>query len=180
MSRIGKLPVAIPDKVTVSADSGVVKVDGPKGKLERRFDPSVVTVKIEDGNVLVSPVGSSRLAKAMYGTARSTIAGMVQGVQKPYEKSLTINGVGFKATLKGTKALLLNLGYSHDILEPIPEGVKVEVPEPTKVKVSGPDKQKVGQFTARVKHHYPIEPYKGKGVTIDGEYVRRKEGKKAG
>jgi len=179
MSRIGKLPITVPEKVTVSVADGLVKVDGPKGKLERRFDPSTVEIKVEDGTVNVSPANETRFAKAMHGTARATVAHMVQGVVTPYAKSLTINGVGFKATLKG-KALLLNLGYSHDILEPIPAGVVVEVPEPTKVKVSGPDKQAVGQFTARVKHHYPIEPYKGKGVTIDGEYVRRKEGKKAG
>jgi large subunit ribosomal protein L6 len=179
MSRIGKLPVAIPDKVEVKVDGGTVQVKGPKGTLSKTFKTSVVKVAVEDGNVIVKPVGKSREARAMYGTARSLINGMVEGVTKGYEKNLIINGVGFKATLQG-KVLDLALGYSHPIKHPIPDGLTVTVADQTKVKVEGYDKQMVGQFAAQVKKFYPVEPYKGKGVSIVGEYVRRKEGKKAG
>ncbi len=179
MSRIGKLPVAIPEKVEVKVDGGTVQVKGPKGTISRSFKTNVVSVEVEDGSVVVKPVGKSREARAMHGTARSLIDGMVEGVTKGFEKNLTINGVGFKAAVQG-KVLDLALGYSHPIKHPIPEGLTVTVTDQTKVKVEGYDKQMVGQFAAQVKKFYPIEPYKGKGVTIDGEYVRRKEGKKAG
>jgi len=179
MSRIGKLPVAIPDKVEVKVDGGTVQVKGPKGSLSKTFKTSVVKVEVEDGNIVVKPVGKSREARAMYGTARSIINGMVEGVTKGFEKNLIINGVGFKATLQG-KVLDLALGYSHPIKHPIPDGLTVTVADQTKVKVEGYDKQMVGQFAAQVKKFYPVEPYKGKGVSIVGEYVRRKEGKKAG
>lgn len=180
MSRIGKLPVEIPDKVEVKVDNGAtISVKGPKGSLTRTFKSTVVAIKVEDGNVVVSPVGKSREAKAMYGTARSIINGMVEGVTKGFEKNLTINGVGFKAAVQGD-FLDLALGYSHPIKHPIPAGLTVTVADQTKVKVEGYDKQVVGQFAAQVKKFYPVEPYKGKGVTINGEYVRRKEGKKAG
>jgi large subunit ribosomal protein L6 len=180
MSRIGKLPVGIPEKVEVKIENGsTVHVKGPKGALSRTFNAKVVSVEVKDGSVVVSPVGKTRESKAMYGTARSLINGMVEGVTKGFEKNLTINGVGFKATVQG-KVLDLALGYSHPIKHPIPDGVTVTVKDQTKVKVEGYDKQAVGQFAAQVKKFYPIEPYKGKGVTIDGEYVRRKEGKKAG
>jgi len=179
MSRIGKLPVAIPEKVEVKIDGGTIEVKGPKGTNSRTFKTSVVSIAVEDGNVVVKPVGNSRLAKAMYGTARSLINGMIEGVTKGFEKNLIINGVGFKANLEG-KVLDLALGYSHPIKHPIPEGLTVTVDDQTKVKVQGYDKQMVGQFAAQVKKFYPVEPYKGKGVTIVGDYVRRKEGKKAG
>lgn len=179
MSRIGKLPVAIPDKVEVKVDGGTIQVKGPKGSLSKTFKTSVVSVEVEDGNIIVKPVGKSREARAMYGTARSLINGMVEGVTKGFEKNLIINGVGFKATLQG-KVLDLALGYSHPIKHPIPDGLTVTVADQTKVKVEGYDKQMVGQFAAQVKKFYPVEPYKGKGVSIVGEYVRRKEGKKAG
>ena len=179
MSRIGKLPVAIPEKVEVKIDGGTIEVKGPKGTLNRTFKTSVVSFAVEDGKVVVKPVGNSRLAKAMYGTARSIINGMVEGVTKGFEKNLIINGVGFKANLEG-KFLDLALGYSHPIKHPIPEGLTVTVDDQTKVKVQGCDKQMVGQCAAQVKKYYPVEPYKGKGVTIVGDFVRRKEGKKAG
>ncbi len=179
MSRIGKLPVAIPEKVEVKIDGGTIEVKGPKGTNSRTFKTSVVSIAVEDGNVVVKPVGKSRLAKAMYGTARSLINGMIVGVTKGFEKNLIINGVGFKANLEG-KVLDLALGYSHPIKHPIPEGLTVTVDDQTKVKVQGYDKQMVGQFAAQVKKFYPVEPYKGKGVTIVGDFVRRKEGKKAG
>ena len=179
MSRIGKLPVPIPEKVEVKIDGGTVTVTGPKGTNSKSFDTNILSIAIEDNSVVVQPVGNSRLARAMYGTARSIINGMVEGVTKGFEKNLIISGVGFKATLEG-KVLDLALGYSHPIKHPIPDGLTVTVADQTKVKVEGYDKQMVGQFAAQVKKYYPVEPYKGKGVTIVGEFVRRKEGKKAG
>lgn len=179
MSRIGKLPVPIPEKVEVKIDGGTVTVKGPKGSNSKSFDTSIVSVAVEDDSVVVKPVGNTRLARAMYGTARSIINGMVEGVTKGFEKNLIITGVGFKAFLDGN-VLDLALGYSHPIKHPIPEGLTVTVADQTKVKVEGCDKQMVGQFAAQVKKFYPVEPYKGKGVAIQGEFVRRKEGKKAG
>jgi len=180
MSRIGKLPVAIPDKVEVKVDNGsTIQVKGPKGTLTRSFSPKAVKLAVEDGQITVAPQDSSKHARAMYGTARSIINGMVEGVTKGFEKNLTITGVGFKAAVQG-KVLDLALGYSHPIKHPIPDGLTITVQDQTKIKVEGFDKQLVGEFAARVKKFYPAEPYKGKGVAIDGEYVRRKEGKKAG
>ena len=180
MSRIGKLPVAIPDKVEVKVEQGAtIQVKGPKGSLNRSFNPKVVSIETADGAVTVTPVGKGREARAMHGTVRSIINGMVEGVTKGFEKNLTITGVGFKAAVQG-KFLDLALGYSHPIKHPIPDGLTVTVTDQTKIKVEGFDKQVVGEFAARVKKFYPAEPYKGKGVAIDGEYVRRKEGKKAG
>ena len=175
MSRIGKNPVAIADKVTVSVSDNVVKVEGPKGKLEKAFHEDVKIV-VEDGKVICSPVVDSRFARAMYGTARSIIANMVEGVQNGFSKELEINGVGFQAALKG-KVLNLKLGYSHDINYDIPEGVNITVDGGTKLKVEGIDKHMVGQAAASIKKFNPIEPYKGKGVRIIGEHVIRKEGK---
>lgn len=176
MSRIGKLPVAIPDKVSVQVDGSIVKVQGPKGSLEKSFDRAV-SITIEDDTVKINPASNSRLSKALHGTARAIINNMVYGVINGYTKNLEIVGVGFRATVKG-KVLDLNLGYSHPIEYTIPEGITVTVTENTKVNVSGLDKELVGQVAADIKHYYPVEPYKGKGVRIVGEFVRRKEGKK--
>jgi large subunit ribosomal protein L6 len=176
MSRIGKQPVIIPDKVKVSIAGDTVNVEGPKGKVSKTFAP-VVKVTIADKTVTVSPTkDDSRFAKAMYGTVRSVIAGMVKGASEGYSKDLEIQGVGFKANLKGT-TLDLALGYSHPILMEIPAGIKVTVTDQTKLKVEGADKQLVGAVTAEIRSYYPPEPYKGKGVRIVGERVRRKEGK---
>ncbi|MBI4625833.1 MAG: 50S ribosomal protein L6 [Verrucomicrobia bacterium] len=176
MSRIGKQPVPIPDKVKVTINGDTVLVEGPKGKVSKLFAP-VVKVTVADKKVTVSPTeDQSRFAKAMYGTVRSVIAGMVKGVTDGYSKDLEIQGVGFKANLKG-KQLDLALGYSHPIMMDIPEGIKITVTDQTKVKVEGADKQLVGAVTAEIRGYYPPEPYKGKGVRIVGERVRRKEGK---
>ena len=175
MSRIGKQPVPIPDKVKVDVKDTTVKVEGPKGKVQKTFAP-VVTITVADKKVVVSPVGETRFANAMYGTARSIIAGMVKGVTVGHAKELEIQGVGFKANLKG-KQLDLALGYSHPIVMDIPEGIKITVTEGTRLKVEGCDKQLVGAVTAEIRSYYPPEPYKGKGVRIVGERVRRKEGK---
>ena len=176
MSRIGKQPVLIPDKVKVDIKGHTVSVEGPKGKVSKTFAP-VVNIAITNKSVTVSPTeDESRFARAMYGTVRSVIAGMVKGASEGYSKDLEIQGVGFKANLKG-KILDLALGYSHPILMDIPEGIKVTVTDQTKVKVEGADKQLVGAVTAEIRSYYPPEPYKGKGVRIVGERVRRKEGK---
>jgi len=178
MSRIGKQPVQIPDKVKVDIKGTTVSIDGPKGKVSKTFAP-VVKIEKKDNTVVVSPTEETRFSRAMYGTARSVIAGMVKGVSVGYLKELEIQGVGFKANLKGDK-LDLSLGYSHPILHHIPAGIKVTVTDGTKLKIEGADKQLVGQVTAEIRAYYPPEPYKGKGVRIVGEFaerVRRKEGK---
>ena len=175
MSRIGKQPVPIPDKVKVDIKDTTVHVEGPKGKVHKTFAP-VVTITITDKKVIIAPIGDTRFANAMYGTARSIIASMVKGVTVGFSKDLEIQGVGFKANLKG-KQLDLALGYSHPIVMDIPDGIKITVVEGTKVKVEGCDKQRVGAVTAEIRSYYPPEPYKGKGVRIVGERVRRKEGK---
>ena len=175
MSRIGKQPVSIPDKVKITVTGENVLVEGPKGKVQKSFAP-VVKVTVADKKVTFAPTEESRFAKAMYGTARSVVAGMVKGVTDGYTKDLEIQGVGFKAALKG-KQLDLALGYSHPILMDIPEGIKVTVTDGTKLRVEGPDKQLVGAVTAEIRGYYPPEPYKGKGVRYAGEKIIRKEGK---
>jgi large subunit ribosomal protein L6 len=175
MSRIGKVPIPVPDKVKIDIKDNTVHVEGPKGKVTKSFS-NVVKIVLADKKVTISPAEDSRFAGAMFGTARSVIASMVKGVTLGYVKELEIQGVGFKANLKG-KQLDLALGYSHPILFDIPEGIKITVTEQTKVKIEGADKQLVGAVTANIRSYYPPEPYKGKGVRIVGERVRRKEGK---
>mgnify|MGYP001123481131 FL=1 len=177
MSRIGKLPVPILDKANAIVEGHTVRVEGPKGKLEKTFDRSV-NIELTDGEIRVSPADNSNHAKAMYGTARSIINNMVVGVVEGYKKQIELKGVGFRAALKG-KVLDLSLGYSHPCLLDIPEGITVTVVENTKITVEGADKQVVGEITASIFAFYPAEPYKGKGVHIVGQYVRRKEGKKS-
>jgi len=176
MSRIGKLPVAIPANVELTLKDNQVSVKGPKGSVIKEFNTSV-DLKVEEGQLTVAPANNSKLAKAMHGTARSIINNMVKGVVDGFSKDLEIHGVGFRAALKG-KILDLSLGYSHPIEHEIPEGITVTVAENTKIKVEGADKQLVGAVAASIKAYYPVEPYKGKGVRIVGEFVRRKEGKK--
>ena len=175
MSRIGKQPVLIPDKVKVTVSGETVLVEGPRGKVQKTF-ASVVKVTVADKKVTFAPTEDTRFSNAMYGTARSVVAGMVKGVTDGYSKQLEIQGVGFKANLKGSQ-LDLALGYSHQIVMDVPEGIKITVTDQTKLKVEGADKQLVGAVTAEIRGYYPPEPYKGKGVRIVGERVRRKEGK---
>jgi large subunit ribosomal protein L6 len=176
MSRKGKLPIVVDHGVNVEVNGNRVVVSGPKGRIEKTFDRSV-RIEHVDGVVTVFPANGSRLAKAMHGTARSIVAGMVEGVCRCFSKDLEIQGVGFKANLSG-QILELNLGYSHPIRYRLPESIVVTVADNTKVHVEGPDKCLVGQVAADIKHYYPVEPYKGKGVRVIGEFVRRKEGKK--
>ena len=181
MSRIGKLPVNIPAGVKATVEGSTVKVEGPKGKLEKTFDASAVKITLKDDTITVEPASNSRFSRAMYGTVRSIVNSMVTGVEKGFEKILEIYGVGFKAELKGS-VLTLALGYAHPCIYNIPEGITVTVGElPDRspmVTVSGASKHMVGQVAADIKSFYPVEPYKGKGVRIRGEFVRRKEGKK--
>jgi len=176
MSRIGKQPVPIPDKVKVDVQDHSIQVEGPKGKVSKSFAEVVKLSVNEKQQIIVTPLEESRFAKAMYGTARSIINGMVKGVTAGYSKDLEIQGVGFKAMLKG-RQLDLTLGHSHPVLFEIPEGIKITVTDNTKLKVEGADKQLVGAVTAEIRSIYPPEPYKGKGVRLVGERVRRKEGK---
>ena len=156
MSRIGKLPVEIPSGVNISLESNTVSVKGPKGELSQRISP-LVSVNIEENTLSVSQTEESREAKAIFGTTRSLIANMVQGVTENFSKDLLIEGVGFRATVKG-KVIDLELGYSHPIEHPIPDGVVVTVSDNVKIHVEGPDKQKVGQLAAEIKSYYPVEP----------------------
>ncbi len=175
MSRVGKLPITLPDKVSIKIDQSRVQIEGPKGKLEWEL-PEGVEISQQDNTIVVDRASDQRRHRAMHGTARSIVANMVQGVHEGFVKNLEIKGVGFRAAVKG-KELDLSLGYSHPVLHPIPDDLKVTVNENTKIQVEGIDKQRVGQFAAEVRAYYPPEPYKGKGVAYVGEYIRRKEGK---
>ncbi|MGX9427656.1 MULTISPECIES: 50S ribosomal protein L6 [Bradyrhizobium] len=176
MSRIGKRPVAIPSGVTATVDGQTVKVKGPKGQLQFVVHDDV-EVKFENGQVRVAPRVKTNRAQAMYGTARAQVANLVEGVTKGFEKKLEITGVGYRAAMQG-KNLQLALGYSHDVVYPIPEGISIAVPKPTEITVSGIDPQRVGQVAAEIRAYRPPEPYKGKGVKYANEFIFRKEGKK--
>jgi large subunit ribosomal protein L6 len=176
MSRIGKRPVAIPSGVTATVDGQTVKVKGPKGQLQFVVHDDV-EVKFDKGVITVAPRTETNRARALYGTARARIANLVEGVTKGFEKKLEITGVGYRAAMQG-KNLQLALGYSHDVVYPIPEGITIAVPKPTEITVTGTDSQRVGQVAAEIRAYRPPEPYKGKGVKYVGEFIFRKEGKK--
>jgi large subunit ribosomal protein L6 len=176
MSRIGKRAVAIPTGVTASVEGQTVKVKGPKGALEVVL-PNDVAVKMDKGGVKVDPRNETKRARSMWGTSRTLVANVVAGVTKGFEKKLEITGVGYRAAVQG-KNLQLALGYSHDVVFPIPAGITVVTPKPTEVVISGIDRQKVGQVAAEIRGFRKPEPYKGKGVKYAGEYIFRKEGKK--
>ena len=176
MSRIGKQQISLPEKVEVKvSDDSSFSVEGPKGKLEWAI-PVGLSIEQEDGSLQVNRDSEARTVRAMHGTARALIANMVEGVSNGFVRELEIQGVGFRAAVKG-KDLDLSLGFSHPVLHPIPEGLTVTVEGNTAIKVEGIDKQLVGQFAAEVRSYYPPEPYKGKGVRYKGEHVRRKQGK---
>ena len=175
MSRVGKVPVIIPAKVKVEVKDTTVSVDGPKGKVSHTFAP-VVSISVADSKVTVKPTEDTRFSRAMFGTARSIIAGMVKGASEGFAKELEIQGVGFKAAVQGQK-LNLSLGFSHPVVFDIPNDIKITVTDNTKLLVEGVDRQVVGQVAANIRAFYPPEPYKGKGVRYSDEQVRRKEGK---
>ena len=178
MSRVGLKPISLPEKVAIKVDGNTVQVEGPKGKLDFSV-PAGITLKAEDGNVIVSRTTEQREHRALHGTVRSIVNNMITGVSTGFVKDLEIHGVGLRAAVKGSD-LDLSLGRSHPLLHPIPSGLTVTVNENTKIKVEGIDKQLVVQFAAEVRGFYPPEPYKGKGVRYTGEKVRRKEGKSVG
>lgn len=176
-SRVGRAPVIIPPGVSVSIQNNQVTVQGPKGKLVKTFD-AAVTIHIEEQHIIFNPRDGSRFAKAMQGTARSIVASMVKGVQQPFVKNLEINGTGYRAVLKG-KILELFLGKSHSDHYLVPEEITLTVTDNTKIKVEGVSLEQVGKVAADIFHFKKVEPYKAKGVTIVGQYVHRKEGKKS-
>ena len=176
MSRIGKRPVTIPSGVTAAVDGQTVKMKGPKGQLQFVVHDDV-EVKLDKNVVKVNPRVDTNRATALYGTARAQIANLVAGVTKGFEKKLEITGVGYRAAMQG-KNLQLALGYSHDVVYAIPEGIQIAVPKPTEITVTGSDIQRVGQVAAEIRAYRPPEPYKGKGVKYADEFIFRKEGKK--
>jgi large subunit ribosomal protein L6 len=176
MSRVGKNPVEVPSGVEVNVKGSVISAKGKLGELSFAF-PASVSVAVEDGKVVVTPADNSKQARAMWGTARARIANLVEGVSKGFEKRLELVGVGYRAQMKGTD-LNLQLGYSHDVLFKVPSDIKAAIDGPTNIILTGADKQKVGQVAAEIRKWRSPEPYKGKGIRYQGEYIMMKEGKK--
>ncbi|MGB0084682.1 MAG: 50S ribosomal protein L6 [Rhodomicrobiaceae bacterium] len=176
MSRIGKKPVSVPKGVMAKIEGQTVSVKGPKGELSLTLIDDV-TVKMGDDGIEVAPRDDSKKARSMWGMSRSLVANLVDGVTKGFSKTLDISGVGYRAALKG-KEIQLQLGYSHDVLYPIPEGIQVQCPRPTEIIISGIDAAKVGQVAAEIRQYRKPEPYKGKGIKYSNEFIFRKEGKK--
>ena len=176
MSRIGKRPVAVPSGITANVSGQTVKVKGPKGALEVVLHDDV-SVKLEEGRIKIDPRNETKRARSQWGTSRTLVANLIAGVSKGFEQKLEINGVGYRAALQG-KNLQLALGYSHDVVFPIPEGIAITVPKPTEIVIVGNDSQRVGQVAAEIRSYRPPEPYKGKGVKYADEFIFRKEGKK--
>ena len=176
MSRVGKNPITIPDGVTVDVGADVITVKGKKGELSRQLLGDV-SVAVEDNQVVVKPLSQSKFARSLWGTMRSNINAMITGVSDGFSQELEIQGVGYRAQLQG-KTLRLQLGFSHDVEFPVPDGVTIECPSQVQIVVSGADKQQVGQVASNIRGYRPPEPYKGKGVRYKDEYVLRKEGKK--
>ena len=177
MSRIGKMPITVPAGVEVKIDGTTVTVKGPKGELTRTFRP-FVTITQEGEEIIVSRIDDSRDAKAQHGLVRTLVANMIEGVEKGFSKNLQLIGVGYRASVKG-KDLEMQLGYSHPVSVKAPEGITFECPQPTEIIVSGASKEQVGQIAADIRKWRKPEPYKGKGIRYEGEYVRRKLGKAA-
>jgi large subunit ribosomal protein L6 len=177
MSRIGKKPITIPSGVEVTITPGTVKVKGPKGELSERINPEI-TVSQDDGTVTVTRPTDRGPHRALHGLTRSLVANMVTGVTEGFEKRLEIQGVGYRATMKG-KDLEMQLGFSHPVNVKAPDGIEFEVPQPTQIVVRGISKQRVGETAAQIRKWRPPEPYKGKGIRYADEYVQRKVGKRA-
>ncbi|ODR94500.1 50S ribosomal protein L6 [Methyloceanibacter stevinii] len=176
MSRIGKRPVPIPGGVTASVDGQEIKVKGPKGELSHVLVDHVIA-KMGDDGIEIGMREDDKDSRAMWGMSRTIVANLVTGVTEGFSKTLEINGVGYRAAMKG-QSLQLQLGFSHDVDFEIPKGIEISCPKPTEIVVSGIDKQLVGQVAAEIRRYRPPEPYKGKGVKYAGEYIFRKEGKK--
>jgi large subunit ribosomal protein L6 len=177
MSRIGKKPIAIPAGVTATVESGTLTVKGPKGTLAMQLLDDLVKYEIAEGEIRVTPLTEAQRNRAAWGMQRTNVQNLVTGVTEGFSKKLLISGVGYRAQAQG-RNLKLQLGYSHDVNFPVPEGVDVKTPDQTTVEISGIDKQKVGQVAAEIRRWRKPEPYKGKGIKYDGEYIFRKEGKK--
>jgi large subunit ribosomal protein L6 len=176
MSRIGKRAVAVPSGITANVEGQTVKVKGPKGALSVVL-PDEVSVKLDNGQIKVDPRSETKRARSQWGTSRTLVANLIAGVTKGFEQRLEINGVGYRAAVQG-KNLQLALGYSHDVVYPIPEGITIATPRPVEIVITGIDRQKVGQVAAEIREFRPPEPYKGKGVKYATERIFRKEGKK--
>ena len=176
MSRIGKKPVTVPSGVTAQVNGQEVKVKGPKGELHHVLVDDIIA-KLDNGGIEVTMREDTKTARAMWGMSRTMVANLIAGVTEGFTKKLEITGVGYRAALQGQN-LQLQLGYSHDVIFPIPQGIQVVCPKPTEIVVTGIDKQKVGQVAAEIRRFRPPEPYKGKGIRYAGEFILRKEGKK--
>jgi large subunit ribosomal protein L6 len=176
MSRIGKKPVTIPGGVTARVNGQEVAMKGPKGELKHVLVDALVA-KLENNELEVAMREDTKEARAMWGMSRTMVANLITGVTEGFTKKLEITGVGYRAAVQGQN-VQLQLGYSHDVVHPIPQGIQVVCPKPTEIVITGIDKQKVGQVAAELRHYRPPEPYKGKGVRYAGEFILRKEGKK--
>jgi large subunit ribosomal protein L6 len=176
MSRIGKKAVAVPSGVNANIQGQTVQIKGPKGTLQLVLHDDVVA-KMDQGEIKVDPRFETKRARSQWGTSRTLISNLIEGVTKGYEEKLEISGVGYRAAVQG-KNLQLQVGLSHDVAYPIPTGITIATPKPTEITITGADKQLVGQVAAEIRSYRPPEPYKGKGVKYAGEYIFRKEGKK--
>ncbi len=175
MSRIGRKPINIPAGVEAKFENGVMTVKGPKGQLTQKINPNM-TVEINGAVIEVKRPDDEKLNRSLHGLTRTIIHNMVIGVTEGYKKELEVNGVGYRVQKQGNK-LVMNIGYSHQVIVEETEDIKIDVPNPNSIVIHGIDKQKVGQFAAEVREKRPPEPYKGKGIKYAGEYIRRKEGK---
>ena len=178
MSRVGKYPVIVPEGVNVTITENMVKANGKLGELSHSYDAEHVSVELKDGKVVVTPKSETKQARTLWGTTRANINTIVKGVHDGFTKNLELVGVGYKARVEGNNKLILSLGFSHDITVEAPKGIKVACTSPTQISISGADKQLVGQLASEIRKFRKPEPYKGKGVKYEREYVRRKEGKK--
>ena len=176
MSRIGKRPVALPAGVTATVDDGMLAVKGPKGTLSLQLADDI-SYDVQDGAIAVQPANDTKRARSFWGMQRTLVQNLVTGVTEGFTKTLEITGVGYRAAAQG-RNLRLQLGYSHDVNIPVPEGIDIKTPDATTVEISGIDRQKVGQIAAEIRRWRKPEPYKGKGIKYRGEYIFRKEGKK--